>query len=143
MTTLAWVSGDGHWTARMLGDTIAAARSTRGSSVVEARVVSCCVPLELSRRPVLCDDTATVLIEETVTNSGPDPCPYLWGHHITFDQAVALALEPQSSDVPPLAPAVEAGNAPCLESGASTTAWLSLSLRSDKGGALVAGGGFP
>lgn len=46
-----------------------------------------------------------------------------------YGETVALAVEPQASDVPSLAAAVEAGSAPVLEPGGSTTAWLGLSVR--------------
>ncbi|HTL40492.1 MAG TPA: hypothetical protein VL294_03370 [Pseudolysinimonas sp.] len=42
------------------------------------------LPLELVRTVHLSPDHPAVLIEETVTNVGARPVPFLWGHHPTF-----------------------------------------------------------
>lgn len=42
------------------------------------------LPLELVRTVRLSPDRAALLIEETATNIGSRPVPFLWGHHPTF-----------------------------------------------------------
>ncbi len=42
------------------------------------------MPLELTRTVRLSPDLAALLIEETATNVGARPVPFLWGHHPTF-----------------------------------------------------------
>lgn len=42
------------------------------------------LPLELIRTVRMAPDRPAVLLEETVTNLGSRPVPFLWGHHPTF-----------------------------------------------------------
>jgi len=42
------------------------------------------LPLELIRRVSLSPDRAALLVEETATNVGSRPVPFIWGHHPTF-----------------------------------------------------------
>jgi len=57
-------------------------------SAVELLVESAVLPLRLRRRVEL--DGPVVLVRESVESLGDEPTPYLWGHHITFGETLAV-----------------------------------------------------
>ncbi|MFB2596171.1 hypothetical protein ACEXQE_00110 [Herbiconiux sp. P17] len=57
------------------------------------------LPLELVRTVRMAPDRPAVLLEETVTNVGSIPVPFLWGHHPTFPARTGARIDLASASV--------------------------------------------
>lgn len=69
------------------------------------------IPLTLTRTMTLAPDSATLLINETVYNDGPEPLEYIWGHHPAFPSMAGSRI-----DLPPCKVAVEHPSPGCAVS---------------------------
>jgi galactose mutarotase-like enzyme len=86
--------------------------SLAGVVVEHLDAVSCTIrtsgrlPLELRRTVRVSATAPTVSVEETVTNVGKKPYPFLWGHHPTFPAIAGARLDLPASEfsVEPSAP---------------------------------------
>jgi galactose mutarotase-like enzyme len=89
------------------------------------------LPLELVRTVRMAPDRPAVLLEETVTNVGSRPVPFLWGHHPTFpaQPGARIDLAGATVEVEPATPgrlAAGGGEWPVVPGASGAPADLSI-----------------